>query len=660
MSLDFALKDILRFGKQSSSYIKSIGLTIAVPVLFIYIFNGLGFTLFSNLNTLYNYTTSNIAYKYLKIILYLSMLLAILWTISINHSLIDHKTKDLAIMKAVGAIQSKLLGFYTAIVLIIDILGVVLGLILGFVVYFILFLILSFFKYHLIIYIDTLVVPIFLIITIVASYIVNGFEIWRKGSKRYAQISSGDIINGYSAISDLKMIPKYLAKINMKTKMAVINLLRKKKDFFRFLIMTSLAITIIVINATSGYIIGHSLKESIHGAQGDNVIIIGNTDLITKYSMGYEAFSNSSINVDGLINDSDFLNDDYLFNESIVNGLESNIATVALLKDENGNNIPANSVIWEKRLVTRLYAHEVSAVRITGEYNSYTMYGKDRWGYITIIGAEFKNYTDNWILEGSLNNTDDTAIIGDSLAASFFEAWNIQSIDFYFNNSQPFRYRISGVLYDSFYKGNDTYVRLDSLQSNLHKEGKVNMVVLHLQDNIQPATIKNITDSLDAYIKTELGNNFGAKYLGDVFRENLDSMNSLLIDSYLITIILLISVILGLVYYSLGNFNEKIKDFSIMYALGAPKKMLIRIIFYEQFFIYLVSAGISFGIALFFNTFLLSGNLTRVYPSLFLLFLIWSIIFGIILAALFGTSKKIYKHFKNHKEYSLKLFNEIK
>ncbi len=204
--------------------------------------------------------------QYYKFIIIASIIIAIVWIVVVNHSLIHHETHDIAIMKAVGAIQKKLRSHFFAVVLVIDIIGIVLGLVAGFILYLLFFFILSAFRFDVLIHIDFVFVPILLVGIIIAVFFANGYELWKITSKNYANIALGDIPQNTDT-QFLNFKPRN--KFGLKLKLALRNLTKKRKSFYRVLLTTGLTFSIIVTLTVSVLVVSSTSINTIQGAQGE-------------------------------------------------------------------------------------------------------------------------------------------------------------------------------------------------------------------------------------------------------------------------------------------------------------------------------------------------------------------------------------------------------
>ncbi|MHA1111135.1 MAG: FtsX-like permease family protein [Promethearchaeota archaeon] len=636
MSFEFGLKNLFRRWKQSFSYIVTIAILTAISVFFIYLGNGLGFT-FIKTTPRFNVTTMELFSQYYMFIIISSIVIAIIWIIVVNHSLIHHKTNDIAIMKAVGAIQKKLRSHFFAVVLVIDIIGIVLGLIAGFILYIIFFFILSALGFDIVIHIDYIFVPILIIGIIIGVFFVNGYELWKISTKNYAQIALGDIPrNTDTQFRDFK--PK--KRVGLRVKLALRNLTRKRKSFYRMLLTTGITLSIIVTLTTSVFIISSTSIKSIDGAQGEDTLIIGHRDVVDHYIQRYEEFSNPEIQ---FTNTENLTKSTYLMNESTI--------------DTIFNSSAYNEVtFWDKRLFVYEFGIEMKGLIITIEDGvaSYQEVGSDRTGYVPVLGLEFQGeYTSQWQVLGTLDNASNSALVGDTLASEMFEAAIYQKIRLL--NVTTSEYNITGVFYDSFCAGNATYVQLNALQQDYNLEDSINLAIVGISSSAEKETL--ITD-IQAEINSTLGTEFVVRDLTPTFENNIRSLYPFVVISAIVIIIETLVIIASLFLYQIGNFQERAPDFTIIKVVGGTGKLIKSVVFLEDLAIILIASSISIGVSLVFNGVLLYAD--AILPPIWGILLLWIIITMVVIALVRISIYFLYKELDKIQQEILKDFSRAK
>ncbi|MBN2156338.1 MAG: ABC transporter permease [Candidatus Lokiarchaeota archaeon] len=599
MSFEFGLKNILRNWKQSISYIVTIAILFAITVFFIYLGNGLGIVFFDSVPR-FNITTVELFSQYFRFIIYSSMVVTLVWIVVINHSLIHHKTHDIAVIKAIGAIQRKLRSFFFAVVLLIDIIGIILGIICGFLLYLVFFFILSAVGFDIIIYIDFIFVPILIIGILIMVFLINGYELWKISMKNYASIALGDIPKNID-IQFKNFIPKN--KLGARIKLALRNLTRKRKSFYRVLITSILTLSIIVTLTTSVFIISSTTIQSIRGAQGNNVIVMGHEDVVNHYIERYEEFSNSDLI---FTNNDNLTSLEYLMNASVVD---------TLINSHSDKEIS----YWDKRVFAYEFAREMKGYiyKLENGEEIYQIVGSNRTAYVPVLGLEFQEiYTSQWQIVGDIGYDPNSALVGDTLAAQLFEAAIFQRIKL--ENITTQEYNVTGVFFDSFCAGFSTYVPLESLQQDLNISNQINLLIVGLSPT---ADKEAIIQSLQSSLNSSFGSDFVARDLTVAFRNNLKALYPFVIVSILVIIIETVVIIASLFYYQMGNFQERAPDYAIIKGIGGTSKFIKQVIFYEDFAILAIASSIALSISLIFNGVILYQD--AILPPIWLIMLLW-------------------------------------
>lgn len=631
MSINFAIKDLTRKWGQYFSYVKTISVVTAVSVFFIHTFNGLGFTLFSQIQHLYNYTSYDIFSQYLRFSIYTIIAISVIWIVIVNHSILSSKSRDISIMKAVGTLKKNLNSFYMTELLIIDVLGMIFGILLGFIGYLVLFFVYSFLGFYIIVYVDIFLVPIMVGVALICTYLINGNEMRIISNKKCAEISSSDTDKNFAALSGLRFFPNLLSKMGLKFKISVTNLIRKKKLFYRMIVLTASSLTILLTLAVGGLLIGNTVSAQIDGSQnGENyTILIGHNDVVDHIELRYNEFSNSSLNY----NLENLTKAEYLFNSSVIDSLEN-----------NNSDIYKDIQYWDRRLFVYIDAEEIDGIFINFQGNvsdgsSYTVIGQKRKSIIPVVGLEFKEYIDTWEYFGSIENATRRAVIGDTLAHDFFDSALNQSIEL--QGVNPKRYEITGIYFDSFCAGNATYVLLSSIQEDLGLQNKINYAFLSVNKG---ANVEELIQTLTEDFQNLGLMNFKAISLSSTFDANLRSINLLNYVIYLLIAILIFIIVQSLVFYQKAIIHERIKDLSIIRALGGNKKLIMGILFNENLIILLISMVISLGGSLIINRFLIGE--TAIFPPLLYVIVIWLVISAIIICI---DKLSLYGHYKEIK-----------
>jgi ABC-type antimicrobial peptide transport system permease subunit len=633
-SLDFALKDFYRKRRSNFPFLLSITLIIAVTEFLIYFTSSLGINIFiqpSFLNKYYFSGGINLTYKQFNaLIQVLLIILAVVIVIAVSTTLVISKKGDIAIMKSLGTLPRKLYSFYLSEVYILFFVGFFIGLILGLISFFLFALIMNLLNFSITFQIDLIYTPIILFSCLIGIFIITGYVLRKIGRQEIIKTFSKDIPYNYDASKQIKFIPKWLTSIGFNVKIAVVNTLRKKGEFKRYLILLSLIGILVFTLGLGTIVLRNSSQEWIQKSQGENIVILGHQDVIYNYSLMYKMFSNPNLLIDETkIN---FTESRYLFNLS-------NISEI--------NDIEEIEKI-DERLINFYSVQEIPGYHYIEEEDKYELVGQNRKGNFPIIGVNPQNIIQNFEIEGSFFNEDnayDNMTIGDSLAYNFFDYALDQSMKL---TTSGRSFHISGIVIDSFFCGYASYISINESRDilNLTNE-EVNLVML----KISSGAYNGIKDELEN-ISKNIGENFTQLRLDNVFQDNLNFLSNLSI--YPLSLIILISLlaIISLYNYQKAGIMEKAKDFLIMRALGSKTRSLKRILFLESIFVLIPSLLLSLGIGMIVNSLFLLG---RAYlPPLHIPLFVFLILLAIFMISNFLSLFPVIKKINN---FSIKDFN---
>ncbi|MFW9898826.1 MAG: ABC transporter permease [Candidatus Thorarchaeota archaeon] len=639
MSLDFAIKDFMRKKSQTYPYVLTIALVISLAIFMIYFSSSLGLNLIIqsfttneddlNGNDLYFSGAINSIYsQFNTLILVLVLFLAFIVVVAITTSFIISKKRDIAIMRALGTLPNRLYSFYLLEAYIIYLLGFVLGLILGLVAYGIFALVMLLIGLKILYYIDLFYTLILFFSCLLGIFFISGFALRKIGNQKITKTFSKEIPYNYDASKKLMLIPRWLSNLGFNLKIAIVNIIRRKGEFFRFLFIFSFIFLIIFTLGLGTIVLNTSSQEWIRKSQEDNIVVIGHEDVVDNYADMYKMFSDPSVSVDE--DDIDFMEPKYLFNLSDI--------------------VEINSIDEIEEVDPRLI--KFCDVEELDGYHYYYGEGEGRGGYQTvgqgrkgnypIIGVNPDDMIQDFEIEGRFFDDDDSydnMTIGDGLAYNFFDYPIDQSLRI---KDLGHRFHISGVIIDSLYNGNAGYIGLDIFREELNfTKNEINIVLLKLESG----SYEDIEEELEEIIEKKLGNYFTCLLLDLIFKENLTYLSNLTIYPIILIIVMGIISLLTLYNYQKAGLLEKAKDFLIMRAVGAKKKSLKRVLFLEALFVIIPSLLLSLGLGMIINSILL---IDRAYlPPLYVPFIGISILFSAMILlnylSLIPIMKKIEK-----------------
>jgi ABC-type antimicrobial peptide transport system permease subunit len=461
-------------------------------------------------------------------------------------------------------------------------------------------------------------------------FFVSGYAIRRIGRQKIIRTFSKDIPYNYNAGKPLKLIPKWLTSIGFNIKIAVVNTLRKKGEFQRYLILFSIIGMLIFTLGIGTIVLNVSSREWINKSQNENIVIIGHEDVVNNYSLMYKMFSDPNL----LISEANinFTDSKYFFNLSDVQILE-NMDEIEKI---------------DERIISFYDVEELTGTIITGD-DSYITVGQDRTGNIPIIGVNPDNIIQNFEIEGRFFTEEDAydnMTIADGLAQNFFDVPLFQRLEL---TGFGKVFHIAGMVIDSFYSGWSGYISINESRKLLNlSNDEVNLIMLKLS----PGTYEGLSETLEN-VTNAIGEKFTFLRLDQVFQTNLNFVSSLSVYPIILIMVISIIAILSLYNYQKSGILEKAQDFLIMRAIGSKTKSLKKILFIESIFVLIPSLLLSLGIGMIIDSLFLFKQ--TYLPPLYIPFLFFLILFIIFMIfnflSLFPIIKKINKF--SIKDFSL-------
>ena len=565
------------------------------------------------------------------LILSLIVILAFTIVIIVTSTLVINKKRDIAIMKALGTLPRRLYNFYLTEVYVVFIVGFLIGLIIGFVSYGIFAFIASLLGIVTSFQIDLIYTPILFFSCLGGIYFVPGVILRKLGNKNTIKLFSKDIPYNYDASRGYTLVPKWLSSIGFNFKISVINTIRRKGEFKRYLIVFSVISLVIFTLGLGNIVLSNSSQEWIGKSQGEDIIAIGHRDIIQNYTLMYSMFSNPDIIINE--NSLDFLNPNYMFNLSDIEEISS------ITEVEN----------IDQRLLNFFNLTELDGYHYLTD-GGYLVAGQQRSGVFPIVGVNISEMIQNFELEGEYFVPEDSVnmIIGDGLGYNFFDYPLSQSLRVE-ELGLGHTFHISGVVLDSFYSGFAGYVDLEVMQEDLNfTEQNINLLLL----KIRPGEYNNVIDNIELIISGNLGDNFTYINLNQTFDENLQYLNNLTLYPAFLIIAMAVISILSLYNYQKGSIIEKAKDFLIMKAIGSKYKNIKKILFLEALYVIIPSLFLSLGIGMILNSLVLFQRVSL--PHISMPFTIMGLLF---VAFLTFNYLSLYPILKKIKKFTIKDFD---
>jgi len=610
-------------------------LVIAFTVFLINFTSAIGFNDFitySYQNAYYFSGGISIVYTdFTTLVIILMLIMAFAVVIIVTSTLIITKKRDIAIMKALGSLPKKLYSFYLTEVYLVFIIGFILGLIIGFISYGISSIVIPIFGIFTSFHIDFIFTPILFFSCLGGIYVVPGVILRKIGNQNTIKLFSRDISYSYDASKKLSTVPRWLSSIGYNFKISIINTIRRKGEFKRYLIVFTIISLIVFTLGLGSSVLRNSSQEWIAKSQGTDVIAIGHKNVIDNYTLMYSMFSSPEI----IITESDieFLDPNYLFNLSSIEEI-MNISEIEKI---------------DQRLINFFNVTELDGYHYFVD-GGYVVAGQQRSASIPIMGLNASDIIQNFEMEGSYFEESDPIymMIGDGLGYNFFDYPLDQSMRIE-ELGLGHSFHVSGVVVDSFYSGFAGYIDLEVMQAELNFSlNEINLLLLKIKLGEYDSVIGNI----ESIINETLGENFSYINLNQTFEKNYDFLDKLTLYPSIIIIMMAIISVVSLYNYQKGNILEKAKDFLIMRAVGSKYKSIKRILFLEALYILIPSLILSLGVGMILNSTVL---LNRAYlPHISIPFIIGGVLF---VALLIFNYLSLFPILRRIKKFTIKDFD---
>ncbi|QEE17468.1 FtsX-like permease family protein [Promethearchaeum syntrophicum] len=635
MSLNFAIKDLYYFKKQTIAHLKTNSSIIALVVLFLNLTNSMNLLTISSPISYLTLTLFELITQYHAFLVILIAILVFVVMINSNHAIVEHRKKDIGIMKAVGTYPNQLYSFYLTEVLLLAFFSFIIGWIIGMFLFFIIFWILNGRYVGLNWAPDTLIsIGIFGGLLLV-TFIVNGWEIRKIGLKSFFFAKTGKFKNNIHA----KLTPtwkKIMIKSSISMKLAIKNLMRKQKDLRQSLALITIAGMIMLTGLIGVNIVNNSGGAYIHQAQGENIAVIGAPEVVEAFANGYSRFSNESIPA---------------LKEGTYTDISNNISTIEEQLTVYFNDYSIDLNYWEKRLFTVTTVTESLGAVIQYIYDpdngttsaEYVSVGNGtRTRVVPIQGINVNSSIQHWNYGGNFTTLTTEAAIGDTLAGELYENAYAQWI-IYSNveTNRTYRHEVEAVVIDSMNIGNSVYIPLENLQGNLGRTNFSNLILVDYSKALENGQYNEFFDD----ISDILGGQFEIMDLDPIFIHNENFLRSNQITTLVLSSIIAMVIIYIIYQFQQGRLEEDKNDIIIFKALGGTTTDIRNMLFYEQAWLLFVGLTLSLTGTLFISIFFLLEKAE--FPSIWVPLGLYALIFSFFsFLAYIGTRLLVKKQFQ--------------
>ena len=583
MTLNFAIKDLLHFKEQTKSHLKTNSSIIALVILFLNLTNSMNLLNVHSPISYLTLTLFELITQYHKFLVILIVILVFVVMINSNHAIVEHRKKDIGIMKAVGTYPNQLYSFYLTELLLLAFFSFIIGWVIGITLFFIVFMILNGKYIGLHWSPDKFIsIGIFLGLLFV-TFAINGWEIRRIGRKSFNFAKTGKFKDNIHA----KLTPtwkKIMIRLPISMKLSIKNLLRKQKDLRQSLSLITIAGMIMLTGLVGVIVVNNSSVNYIHQAQGENIAVIGSPEVIETFANGYSRFSNDSV---------------LELKEGSYTDISNNISAIEDQLSAYFTSFSIESNFWEKRLFTVTTVTEDAGTILQEYYNhtsgetwvEYVFIGNTtRTRVIPIQGIVFNSSIQHWNYEGTLLDISNGIVVGDTLAGELYENAYLQWM-IYSNveTNQTYRHKINGVVIDSMNIGNSAYIPLIDLQDNLGRQNYNNLILVDYSKALENGKYDEFFEGISEI----LGDQFEIMDLQPIFIHNENFIRSNQITTLILSSVIAMVIIYIIYQFQQGRLEEDKNDIVIFKALGGTTSDIRKMLFFEQAWLLFVGLTLS-------------------------------------------------------------------
>ncbi len=618
MSLDFAVKDILRNRHVSKPFILAIAASVSVIVFELDLSGILNALFFSSGSMLFSSGFNLVFQQFNLMLLILLALLPISTLIFSLHTWIGHKKRDIATMKAIGALPARLYNYFEIELLLITIIAYGVGLLLGSGAFFAFFLFLEGFGVSVPFQVDIVWNLAVFGSLIVCVFFVGGAYLRKiAATLTVAETLAGDIPRSTFAGGRTSGLFRWLARWGTSVKVATRNMIRRRYDFHRTFAILSICGTLMFVSFLGTVSLSNSMQGYASGTINENTIAIGHSEMLPFVSRLYGQFSDASKAVG--VNDVNFSLPQYFFPGNKYSAFNT---ITGVVRVDPRVCLLAN---FEER---QGYGYEGG--------QSYSI-GGTRTGVAAIMGVNSTLMETSFFQEGSFVGPTDTGniTIGDTIAYGYTEEYLKQTLVVHGE-----AFKMLGIVVDTLYNGKSIYMGIQGLW-NFWPEHAGQYNLLFIQ--VAPILYDSAMTALAAVAKTELGATFDALDLRQVIRNNQATLDTVQGYFLVMAIVTVVIASLALVEYQKGASTLKTKDFRIMRALGARRGFLEKTIYWENFLLTIPSFALATGIGMIFVEFFLMTN-RELLPPLWIPLAIGGALLAIFAVANLVISAILFKH----------------
>lgn len=534
--------------------------------------------------------------------------------ISSNISLeLESRRKDIGLMKSIGTLMDTIFDHFMAQAVILLLVGIVLGIAAGTILYFLGLVWLSFAVAGVEF---TFIFPWLQIGFLAAILLFAGY--FSAQQPIFDAVHQSPIVALNPEIGTKVRRVGYLDTFGLPFRLATKGTGRRIKGTRRTILTLFLSFSLASVLWIGGGIVETTMDAYVIRSMGQNVVAIGNPDLLEQY---YSAYS-----LDGSpLNESfSYLEASDIIPEDLIDEVQE-ISGVGLV---------------ETRLVDYTTFSEGSAVIWNPTLEQYEQIGGQRAGSILVVGLDWDNTFSDWYFEGEVVAEDRDAWLGGQVATTMYDDPLVQSLG------------VKGVSFDikaiAFDVANGGMMALLPLSEMIGiwgvSGGNILLVQLSRYSN---SVISNLEEAANAH-------GLGIYLQQEVLETNLSIIGSFWGLMQPLPLMALLSAFLSLMYYLLISIFGRFRDFIIMRSVGAKPIFIAKTMMAEGIDIGLKAGIPAIAIAMVFSISLLVPE--AAIPSLVYLPLTAIIILASLLLVIGLAAVPVYLLFQSRTDLRVSEF----
>jgi len=415
-------------------------------------------------------------------------------------------------------------------------------------------------------------------------------------------ILNHDFNRDYLELRKKSKFRSFLAKFGKTTLYSYKNLLTRKRDFGRSLIILTCTCLVSGLLFTSGAVIQSTYNNHISAALGgqswQNVIVLGHDGIVDFVEEAYKAFYLPEINP---VYDSRMYS-----NEFNMNTTSFNVSAFS-----------TDIVNYDWRIIYNATVHEIQGHEVVPPFNQYRTWGRDRYCNAILQGINLSTSFNSIANDSGLSfgNDGNRVILGDSVAGLIIENMIYQQVGI--SNGS---FNIAGQVFEPMNNGLAIYMNINLLRSILNKTSEYH--------NCLFITTRAMTDQertaflpvLDDYVKSTYGSNFTARSMKEIFSAVIQSPSNLMWFHVMLAIIVLAFSISFQLEFVKITIRSNSRDYSIMHAIGLSNRRIGSMIQVEFTLVLLIATILAFSLSLIVSSiFLIIGpTLPPIYLPIFI------------------------------------------